>query len=161
MNVVAICGSLSEKSANLDLLRRARDIAPAQVTLYEGLGALPHFVPDLAQQSVAEVEAFRRLLDACDGVLIASPEYGHSLPGSLKNGIDWVIGSGELYRKPVAITAAVRHPERGRRGLDALGVVLRAVDARIVWDEAIVVDDADRQLPILLAELGAAAGRSD
>jgi len=55
-------------------------------------------------------------LSASDAVLIASPEYGFSLPGALKNAIDWVIGSGELEGKVVAITAAVPGPERGRRG---------------------------------------------
>jgi chromate reductase len=70
-------------------------------------------------------------------VLIASPEYGHSLPGALKNAIDWVIGSGELERKVVAITAAVPGPERGRLGLQALRQTLGAVSARIVGGEPI------------------------
>ena len=64
-----------------------------------------------------------------DALLIASPEYGHSLPGSLKNAIDWVIGTGELERKVVAITAAVPGPERGRLGLQALRQTLGAVRA--------------------------------
>jgi NAD(P)H-dependent FMN reductase len=56
-----------------------------------------------------------------------------------KNGIDWVIGSGELHQKVVTITAAVGHPERGARGLRALRGTLRAIDAKIVWDEPIVL----------------------
>jgi chromate reductase len=71
-------------------------------------------------------------------VLIASPEYGHSLPGALKNGIDWVIGSGELERKVVAITSAVPAAERGLSGLQALRQTLGAVSARIVGGEPIV-----------------------
>ena len=55
---------------------------------------------------------WRRALAESDAVLIATPEYGFSLPGVLKNGIDWVIGSGELEGKVVAITAAVPAPER-------------------------------------------------
>jgi NAD(P)H-dependent FMN reductase len=54
---------------------------------------------------------WRGMLAASDAVLIASPEYGFSLPGALKNAIDWVIGSGELEGKVVAITAAVPGPE--------------------------------------------------
>jgi NAD(P)H-dependent FMN reductase len=73
----------------------------------------------------------------CDAVLIASPEYGLSLPGALKNGIDWVIGSGELEQKVVAITAAVPAPERGRRGLRALRDTLSAVRATLVGGEPI------------------------
>jgi NAD(P)H-dependent FMN reductase len=70
-------------------------------------------------------------------LLIASPEYGHSLPGVLKNGIDWLIGSGELERKVVAITAAVPGPERGQRGLLALRDTLAAVSAEVVGGEPI------------------------
>jgi NAD(P)H-dependent FMN reductase len=70
-------------------------------------------------------------------VLIAAPEYGHSLPGVLKNAIDWLIGSGELEAKVVAITASVPSAERGRQGLAALRQTLGAVRAVIVSDEPI------------------------
>ena len=76
-------------------------------------------------------------MSECDAVLIASPEYGFSLPGVLKNAIDWVIGSGELEGKVVAITAAVPAPERGRRGLQALRDTLAAVRATIIGGEPI------------------------
>lgn len=58
---------------------------------------------------------WRQTLAESHAVLVASPEYGFSLPGALQNGIDWVIGSGELEEKVVAITAAVPGLERGRR----------------------------------------------
>src|SRR4029434_9200231 len=83
------------------------------------------------------VMRWRRALAECDAVLIASPEYGFSLPGVLKNGIDWVIGSGELEEKVVAITAAVPAPNRGRRGLQALGDTLSAVRAAVVGGDPI------------------------
>jgi chromate reductase, NAD(P)H dehydrogenase (quinone) len=60
------------------------------------------------------------------------------LPGALKNAIDWVIGSGELHRKPVAVTASTSHEERGMLGLRALETTLRAVDAAIVGGVPIV-----------------------
>ena len=78
-----------------------------------------------------------RALCESDAVLIASPEYGFSLPGALKNAIDWVIGSGELERKVVAITAATTGSDRGRRGLQALRETLSAVRATIVGGEPI------------------------
>jgi chromate reductase len=83
------------------------------------------------------VARWRRALNESDAVLIASPEYGFSLPGALKNAIDWVIGSGELERKVVAITAATTSLERGRRGLQALRETLSAVRATIVGGEPI------------------------
>lgn len=61
--------------------------------LFDGLRHLPHFNPDTEEPPA--VRDWRKALAGSDAVLIASPEYGHSLPGALKNGIDWVIGSGE------------------------------------------------------------------
>jgi hypothetical protein len=101
-----------------------------EFVLFDGLRDLPQFNPDLEVNAEPEhVRRWRLALEESDAVLIASPEYGLSLPGALKNGIDWVIGSGELERKVVAITASVawdrawpartagppRHPVRGAR----------------------------------------------
>ena len=141
MRVLAVCGSLQAKSSNLTLLKLAVASAPegVEVSIFDGLRDLPHFDPDLEATGVPpSVDAWRAALSRSDAVLIASPEYGHSLPGSLKNAVDWVIGSGELERKVVAITAATPGPERGRLGLQALRQTLLAVSATIVGGEPIV-----------------------
>ncbi|HEY2515362.1 MAG TPA: NAD(P)H-dependent oxidoreductase [Polyangiaceae bacterium] len=138
MRILGVCGSLQAHSTNLDLLRAAAASAPAgvDVVLFDGLRDLPLFNPDLGDGSVPPaVEAWRKALRDSQAVLIATPEYGFSLPGALKNAIDWVIGTGELERKPVAITAAVNYPGRGRHGLRALGDTLFAVSARVVGGE--------------------------
>jgi NAD(P)H-dependent FMN reductase len=135
MTILAICGSLQAESGNMALLRTAGALVPPGVDLviFDGLRELPHFNPDLEASGVpGSVTRWRQALAASDAVLIASPEYGFSLPGVLKNGIDWVIGSGELEQKVVAITAAVAGPPRGRRGLEALRGTLSAVRATIV-----------------------------
>jgi len=141
MRILAVCGSLQSKSTNLELLEVARALSPSGVDLvrFDGLRDLPLFNPDLeGGEAPPAVVAWRRALADADAVLIASPEYGHSLPGALKNGIDWVIGSGELNRKIVAITAAVGHPGRGGLGLGALAQTLGAVDAVLAWNEPTV-----------------------
>jgi chromate reductase, NAD(P)H dehydrogenase (quinone) len=141
MRILGICGSLQAASVNLVLLETAARAAPTGVdfVIFDGLRALPHFNPDLETSGPpAAVVAWREALAQSDALLIASPEYGFSLPGSLKNGIDWVIGSAELEQKVIAITASVNHPERGRRGLQALREPLSAVSARIVGGEPIV-----------------------
>lgn len=135
MRILGISGSLQRESGNLTLLRTAIAVAPpgAALRVFDGTRLLPPFDPDLEQAGPPpSVEGWRRELRESDAVLIASPEYGHSLPGALKNAIDWVIGSGELYRKVVAITAAVPTIERGRRGLAALEQTLLAVGATVV-----------------------------
>jgi chromate reductase len=138
--ILAICGSLQAKSSNLTLLETAQRLAPedVQVILFDGLRDLPHFNSDLDTDPVpTAVSAWRRALAESDGLLIACPEYGHSLPGALKNGIDWAIHSGELEYKVTAMTAAVPAKERGRMGLQALRQTLRAVSAVIVGGEPI------------------------
>jgi chromate reductase len=144
--ILATCESwpsaaaFNEQSGNLTLLNIAAASAPlgVEVILFDGLRDLPHFNPDIDESGTPDsVRQWRQALADSHAVLIASPEYGHSLPGALKNGIDWVIGSGELEQKIVAITAAVPAVDRGRRGLQALRDTLLAVRATIVGGEPI------------------------
>jgi chromate reductase len=142
VRILAVSGSLQVKSRNRDLLHSAAARVPAgvEVVAFDGLGDLPHFNPDIEPLATPEsVTRWRRALAESDAVLIASPEYGFSLPGVLKNAIDWVIGSGELEQKIVAVTAAVPGPGRGERGLQALRQTLSAVRATIVGGEPIPV----------------------
>ncbi len=141
ITIVGICGSLQAGSSNLALLHDAAALMPIHVdfTFFEGLGDIPHFNPDHeATGAPGQVIQLREMLQAADGVIIASPEYGFSLPGSLKNAIDWIIGTGELAGMPVAVTASVASAGRGRRGLQALLVPLGAVGAVVVGGETIV-----------------------
>ncbi|MBV9946869.1 MAG: DsbA family protein, partial [Myxococcales bacterium] len=131
-----------------------------ELALFDGLGELPPFNPDIAEGTVPAVERWRGALRGADAVLIASPEYGFSLPGVVKNAIDWVIGTGELERKIVGVTAAVNHPERGRRGLDALCLPLLAISARIVGKRPIVrgpafADDVGALIAAIAREVAA------
>jgi 2-hydroxychromene-2-carboxylate isomerase/NAD(P)H-dependent FMN reductase len=138
--ILAVCGSLQARSGNRALIDCALRVAPAgaEVIPFEGLRELPPFDPDVEPGAVASVERWRQALRDCEAVIVACPEYGFSVPGVLKNAIDWVIGSAELERKIVATAACVSWPERGRRGLEALHVPLRAVSARIVGGRPIL-----------------------
>lgn len=161
MRILAICGSLQEKSSNLTLLRLAMANAPSgvEIELYDGLRELPHFNPDLERDgSPSAVSELRRAVAGSDALLIAMPEYGHSLPGSLKNAVDWLIGTGELEGKLVAITSAVAGPLRGRLGLAALRTTLGAVSAVSAFAEPIARGpDFEPQIAAMLAQLVAAA----
>ena len=164
MRILAICGSLQAASSNLALLTEAIALAPegVEIVLYDGLRHLPHFNPDLEDESgtsaPASVVELRAELSRADALLIASPEYGFSLPGALKNAIDWAIGSGELEGKTVAVTASVNVAERGRRGLGALSDTLAAVRANVTHREPIVRGPtAKGELVALIAALVDAA----
>jgi chromate reductase, NAD(P)H dehydrogenase (quinone) len=157
MRILAVCGSLQSKSKNLTLLGTAASCVPPDVelVLFDGLGDLPHFNPDIEATATPDsVRRWRHALEESDAVLIASPEYGFSLPGVLKNAIDWVIGSGELEGKIVAITAAVAGPERGRRGLQALRDTLSAVRVAFVGGDPIPIGpEFERQIAALVEAL--------
>lgn len=140
IRVLGIVGSLGTRSSNLALLETAASVAPEgiEVVPYTTLGELPYFDPDVdPDDAPPAVRGLRQAIAASDAVLITAPEYGHSLPGVLKNAIDWLIGSGELERKIVAITASVPSSDRGRQGLAALRQTLGAVRAVIVSDDPI------------------------
>ena len=113
MHLFAISGSLRAASANTALLRAAIGLAPAGVTieLYTGLADLPHFNPDLESDPLLPVAvlALRAQIQRADGILICSPEYAHGVPGSLKNALDWLVGSVEFPGKPVALLNASRY----------------------------------------------------
>jgi len=157
MRILGICGSLQAQSKNLTLLHVAAAAAPAEVefVLFDGVRALPLFNPDLEAAGPPEtVTQWREALAASDALLIACPEYGFSLPGALKNAIDWVISSGELEAKVVAITAAVPARERGQRGLNALRETLSALRVSIVGGEPIPLGaDFEKEVRALLQRL--------
>lgn len=93
MKILAISGSLRKDSYNNQLLRSASHLMPAEVS-YEImprdlLSAIPAFNEDIEEPAPEAVEAVRNRIKEADGILIATPEYNHSLPGWLKNVIDW------------------------------------------------------------------------
>ncbi len=103
---------------------------------------LPHFNPDLERHGASAphpVQAFRGLLANADGVVFAAPEYAHSLPGVLKNALDWVVGSGELYGKPIAVLAASPRPDGAAMGRAALEQTLRAQGVVIAYSSTVQV----------------------
>jgi chromate reductase, NAD(P)H dehydrogenase (quinone) len=110
--VLAISGSLRKGSLNSGLVRAAVAHAPAgvEVKLYDGLAALPHYNQDLEDAGApAEVVELRRQIKAADAVLISTPEYNGSLPGALKDLIDWASRpygtEASFYSKPVAVVS--------------------------------------------------------
>ena len=133
VTVLLISGSTRPGSTNTAALRTAAGLPLAGVVaiLWERLRDIPAFVPEDPAEPPAAVSELRRLLTEADAVLFCTPEYAGTLPGSLKNAIDWLVGSGELYRKPVAWTN-VAAPGRGTGAEATLSSVLGYVDADVI-----------------------------
>jgi chromate reductase len=103
--IMAISGSLRTQSKNSIILQKLKVHykETLNIEIFEGLSDLPHFNPDIEFQNIASVKSFRAKLKAADWVMISTPEYAHGIPGSLKNALDWVVGSGELIDKKVVL----------------------------------------------------------
>jgi chromate reductase, NAD(P)H dehydrogenase (quinone) len=128
---------------NTAALATAARIAPDGVTAvrYDGLAGLPAFNPDHDGGDLPDAAAeLRRDIAAADAVLFCTPEYAGSLPGSLKNLLDWTVGGGELYGKPAAFIN-VAAGGRGKGAQDTLRLVLGYVGADIV-------ETACREIPL-------------
>ena len=100
INILAISGSLRADSSATAVMKEVTSMMPegVHVTVYEGLGNLPHFNDSLTVP--AQVHQFRKMVAEADGVLICTPEYAFGIPGSLKNALDWTVGTGEFVEKP-------------------------------------------------------------
>lgn len=146
IRILAIAGSLRQASSNSALVNvaAALPVTSAELVVYGGLAALPPFNPDHNGDCAPEtVCRFRQHLRACDAVLIASPEYAHSVPGVLKNALDWVIESGEFVGKPVAVISA---SARARYAWAALVEILTAMSARVIGEASLTLWLQDRSL---------------
>ncbi|HTP79662.1 MAG TPA: NADPH-dependent FMN reductase [Bacteroidota bacterium] len=110
IDVVGISGSLRAKSLNTALLRIAQTQLPANMTLeITDIGGVPLFNQDLESNLPESVVTLKRKIREADGLLIATPEYNFSIPGVLKNAIDWVsrpVKESALDGKPVALIGA-------------------------------------------------------
>ncbi len=112
LKILAISGSLRANSSNTIILEAIKKIMPEQVefSIYKGISGLPHF--DDADRVPVAVSEWRQALLQADAVVICSPEYAFGIPGSLKNALDWTVGSGELVNKPLALITAATGGEK-------------------------------------------------
>jgi chromate reductase len=152
-DLLLLCGSLREGSSNHAVLRTAATLMPAgqRAAIFEGIGRLPHFNPDDDHAPLPEAVAeLRAAIDAASAVLISTPEYAGALPGSFKNALDWTIGGGEIYGKPIAWINASgpAAPTGGADAHDSLRKVLTYAGTNIV-------EPACRRIPIQRSDVSA------
>ena len=166
MRILAISGSLRAGSHNTDLLQAAAAVAPdgVDIKLYDGLKEIPPYDADddVPGAQPAAVERFKDALDEADAVLIATPEYNSSIPGVLKNALDWAsrpLAESPVRNKPVAVLSSSTGMFGGVWAAAETRKVMGALGARPLED-TVAVAKADTRLADgvdaeLLAELRA------
>jgi chromate reductase, NAD(P)H dehydrogenase (quinone) len=130
VRILLISGSTRRGSGNTAALRTVQAMAPEGIAaeMYEGLPLLPAFSPDEDEHPPGPAAELRERIAAADALLFCTPEYAGTLPGSLKNLLDWTVGGGEIYGKPVGwINVAIGG--RGTGAEEHLALVLRYVGA--------------------------------
>jgi len=141
-NILAISGSTRRNSINESILSfiKAKYSGEVNVELFTGLDTLPHFNPDLDnEQAPAAVKAFRRLVRNADGVIICTPEYVFSLPGSLKNALEWMVSTIIFAKKPTALIVA---SGMGEKAFESLQLIMRTLEANFTDDTALLISGA-------------------
>jgi chromate reductase, NAD(P)H dehydrogenase (quinone) len=149
MRILGLSGSLRRDSHNTSLLRAAAKALPpgVELELFDGLADLPHYDADLdVDPALDPVERLREAIADVDGVLIATPEYNGSIPGALKNALDWSsrpFPDNALRGKPAAVVGA---------STGMFGAVWAQAEVRKVL-KTIGADVLDGELPVPHAHL--------
>jgi chromate reductase, NAD(P)H dehydrogenase (quinone) len=149
VRVLGISGSLRRDSHNTKLLRAAAALLPpgAELELWEGLKAVPPYDADddTGEPRPWILRSLAHAIEQADVVLFATPEYNHSIPGQLKNALDWLsrpLATSPLRNKPVAVVGASTGLFGAVWAQAELRKVLGAIGARVI----------DRELPVGLAD---------
>ena len=175
--ILTLVGSLRAASINRQLAETAAELAPdgVSVVIYEGLDDLPFYNEDLdTARPPAPVAALRAAAGDADAVLVVTPEYNGTIPGVLKNAIDWLsrpYGNSALQAKPLAVIGAAlgrhggawAHDETrksfgiaGPRVIDSLTLSLPipSLDGRHPRESAEVIGSLREIVTLLVAEIG-------
>jgi chromate reductase, NAD(P)H dehydrogenase (quinone) len=142
MKILGISGSLRVSSSNTAILRSIAKLVPSnvQLSIYDGLGNLPHFNPELDNDKlISSVQDWRSQISESDGIIFCTPEYAHGVPGVLKNGLDWIVSSGEFMDKPTAVISASPSIDGGMRANDSLVQTLRVMMAKITEEKILCI----------------------
>lgn len=141
MKVLGISGSLRSESHNSRLLTAAGQLIPEGVELvqFDQLRDLPHYDQDAEADNNPAVDHLRSAIAEADAVLIVTPEYNSSIPGALKNALDWAsrpLATNPLRNKPVAVIGASTNDYAAMWARADARRVLARIGARVIEPEA-------------------------
>lgn len=146
--LLAISGSLRKASYTTALLKALADKAPLDITLAD-ITEVPVYNQDLdIEPNPASVETLRAQVKAADGIIIGSPEYNYSMPGSIKNVLDWLsrpYGKAALEHKPVLIITCSPGSTGGVRAQGPIRASLAAIGAYPLGGAEVVISGVDKK----------------
>lgn len=147
ITILAIPGSLTSTSSNLNILKAIAKIAPPNVVIdiFQGLDKLPHFNPEI-KDPIPTVTYFKQRVKDADGVMFSTPEYAFGVPGVLKNALDWLVFTGELNEKPVAAISASPLYSGGAKALASLLLTLSALGTNMGTNSALSIADIKNKM---------------
>lgn len=134
IKILAISGSTRSNSSNFKILKYISNYLKPnfEIEIFEDLESLPHFNPDLdTDNPPQEITSFRNKIRDADGVIICTPEYVFSLPGSLKNALEWCVSTTVFSNK---ITGLITASASGEMGHEQLLLVMKTLEAK--FDDA-------------------------
>ena len=140
--ILAISGSVRLKSTNTYLLEWISKLSPNQfdIELLSPIDQLPHFNPDLDNENVPYLIAeLRDKIDKANGVIICTPEYVFSIPGALKNALEWTVSTTVFSNKPVALLTA---SGLGEKAGEQLALIMNTLGARFDQRTQLLIQSA-------------------
>jgi len=136
IKILAIPGSLRANSSTHVVLHEIKKMIPYDVAfkIFDDVGGLPHF--DGSEEIPKAVQDFLDELKHADGILICTPEYAFGVPGSLKNALDWTVGTMEMTNKPTALITA---STGGEKGHESMLQTLSALSAKVASGSSLLI----------------------
>jgi chromate reductase len=139
IKILAITGSTRKKSTNFKILKYiSEEIKKGfEVEIFEDLDKLPHFNPDLDTDNLPQIIiSFRNKIIQADGVMICTPEYVFSLPGSLKNALEWCVSTTIFSKKKVGLITA---SASGEMGHEQLILIMKTLEAQFEDENLLLI----------------------
>lgn len=145
--ILAICGSTRAASVNLHVIKHITSLTEDEldIELYEDLVNLPQFNPDTdtAEKLPGIVGSFRNKVQLADGILICTPEYVFTLPGSLKNALEWTVSTTVFSGKPTALITA---SGMGAKAHEALVLVMKTIQTVFTDETQLLISGAKSKI---------------
>ena len=151
MKILALSGSLRTNSYNRAIIEALHQL-DNDVDIYENLGKLPLFNPDLdiytleEDNSPKEVVDFRKKVRQADVFVISTPEYAHQISGVLKNALDWLVSSDAIVAKPMVVISASTSAMGGDKAHAQLVALLKVISQNVLEDASLIVDRVNKKI---------------